>query len=224
MKNINVKQQIKSDLEQIISDYDDWEITKRGLIAPEIIRQECDILFLGMNPSFAEGNSFGSIIEWCSSEWEKAEGNYFSKFKEIQDECNVSCAHIDILFFRETNQKLIKSFMKDKRGLDFLAKQIAISKKLIELSKPRMILVANALVKEFLGFNKTIDSGIWMNYDFIKPLDDTIGTSRIITENSNLYYTPVFFTSMLSGRRALDLGTFERLKWHIRFVLEKISN
>jgi len=34
---------------------------------------------------------------------------------------------------------------------------------------------------------------------------------------------PIFFTSMLTGQRALDNGSFERLIWHINFVLGKIS-
>jgi len=221
----NVEQLIASDLEQIISEYKDLEIINRGLIVPKTIRQECDILFLGMNPSFDDKDKrWNNGINWVSSEWENAKGNYFSKFLKIQDECNVSCAHLDILFFRETNQNLIKSFMKDERKLDFLVKQMAISKRLMELSKPRIVLVANALVKEFLGFNKNDEKtqGVWMDYDFIKPLDDTIGTSRIITKDSNLYNVPVFFTSMLSGQRALDLGSFERLKWHIKFVLKQL--
>lgn len=223
MEKVNVKQLIKSDLEQLISDYNDLEIIKRGLIAPETIRQGCDILFLGMNSSF-DGKIFNSPIEWYSSEWEYAKGDYFSKFKEIQDECNASCAHLDILFFRETNQNFIKSLMKDEKGLNFLAKQIAISKELIEHSKPRIILVANAFVKKFLGFDKNPEGtkGVWMNYDFIKPFDNKIGTSRFITENSNLYNVPVFFTSMLSGQRALDRGSYERLIWHIKFVLKQL--
>jgi uncharacterized protein YecE (DUF72 family) len=29
---------------------------------------------------------------------------------------------------------------------------------------------------------------------------------------------------MLSGQRALDLGSFERLKWHIKFVLKQLND
>ena len=44
-----------------------------------------------------------------------------------------------------------------------------------------------------------------------------IGT-HVITEG-NLKNTPVFFTSMLSGQRAMDVGSRERLEWHINFIL-----
>lgn len=40
----------------------------------------------------------------------------------------------------------------------------------------------------------------------------------LVVNNSFLEGTPVFFSSMLTGQRALDLGSLERLEWHIRFV------
>lgn len=54
-----------------------------------------------------------------------------------------------------------------------------------------------------------------MNFAF--KFDNNIGT-HIITEPEILASVPVFFTSMLSGQRALDIGSFERLKWHINKV------
>lgn len=57
--------------------------------------------------------------------------------------------------------------------------------------------------------------------------DDKIGTHRI-TGNKEfetvLKGTPVFFTSMLTGQRALDNGSFERLGWHINKVKKKFEN
>jgi len=58
--------------------------------------------------------------------------------------------------------------------------------------------------------------------DFGFEFDDEIGTYRII-KNDKLKHTPVFFTSMLTGQRALDLGSYERLIWHILFVLKKLN-
>lgn len=31
---------------------------------------------------------------------------------------------------------------------------------------------------------------------------------------------PLFFSGMLTGQRALDNGSFERLKWHIKKAVE----
>ena len=47
--------------------------------------------------------------------------------------------------------------------------------------------------------------------------DDTIGTYRIIN-NPDFKDTIVFFSGMLTGQRALDNGSFERLKWHLNKV------
>ncbi len=74
---------------------------------------------------------------------------------------------------------------------------------------------------KFCRKNKDTDKNIniWLDYEFM--FDDEIGTYRIKTKG-NLFDTPVFFTSMLSGQRAMDNGSFERLQWHINFVLNKL--
>ena len=61
--------------------------------------------------------------------------------------------------------------------------------------------------------------GVWLG-DWIKfEFDKTIGT-YVVNEPKELKGTKIFFTSMLSGQRALDLGTRERLVWHIAEVLK----
>ena len=52
--------------------------------------------------------------------------------------------------------------------------------------------------------------------------DNNLGTYRIVN-HPNLNDTPIFFTSMLTGQRALDLGSYERLVWHIGFVLDELN-
>ena len=51
-------------------------------------------------------------------------------------------------------------------------------------------------------------------YDFV--FNDDIGT--YLWNN-----TPVFFSSMLSGQRALDIGSMERLKWQVKRALQEIK-
>jgi hypothetical protein len=220
-KVIDLKSIIEEDLLKIKNEYGGLnpEIFSRGFIAPECVQQDT-ILFLGMNASFSEGGKWDGI-GWCRpSEYKDNPYPYFNKFREIAEYCKRDSTHLDILFFRETNQNMVKEFWKDSKGLEFLYKQMCLSKKTIELSKPCVIVVANALVRDFLGFNKNKEKtqGVWMDYDF--EFDDNIGTYRIKTQG-NLYDIPIFFTSMLSGQRALDNGSFERLKWHIKFALEK---
>ena len=43
-----------------------------------------------------------------------------------------------------------------------------ISKEILEMAQPKIIVVANTMAKYFLRINKNIEKnqGIWMNYDF----------------------------------------------------------
>jgi hypothetical protein len=54
-----------------------------------------------------------------------------------------------------------------------------------------------------------------MGYEF--EFDEKLGTDRIITKG-DLFGIPIFFSSMLSGQRALDTGSEKRLIWHIKRV------
>ena len=78
------------------------------------------------------------------------------------------------------------------------------------------------MARHFTGFEKNQEQtqGVWMGFDFV--FDEKLGTHKIVN-NSDLDNTPVFFTSMLTGQRALDKGSFERLNWHINFVLNQIN-
>ncbi len=70
-----------------------------------------------------------------------------------------------------------------------------------------MVVVNNTLSREFLGKNNA-----WLNYNFEE--NENIGTQTY----KNI---PFFFTSMLTGQRALDIGSFERLIWHINYIKKK---
>jgi hypothetical protein len=61
---------------------------------------------------------------------------------------------------------------------------------------------------------------ISMNFEF--EFRDEFGTN-VITNEPILKNVPIFFTSMLTGQRALDNGSYERLIWHMKFVLEKLK-
>jgi len=132
-------------------------------------------------------------------------------------------SHIDLLFVRWTNQKEVEQIMSEKNGVEFLWKQLLISKQIIEESNPKIIVVNNSFARKLLGFDKSIKNGqvfdIWMGFDF--KFDNKIGTYRI-TNNEILNGTPVFFTSMLTGQRALDNGSYERLIWHINYVKDRV--
>jgi hypothetical protein len=88
--------------------------------------------------------------------------------------------------------------------------------KIINEKKPRIFVVNNTLARELLGEyhleKPTKKSNHWIGYDFI--WNEDFGT---YTYKNNAF----FFTSMLTGQRALDNGSYQRLIWHINKVKNK---
>jgi len=211
---------IKNDFEKAIDtifdnpEYKDIEIIKRGYA---IQNNMCcnSILFIGLNPSFSEGNAGRHFYKL----YEDKEYKYFKRFIEMSETLEIPWSHTDMLFCRETSQKAIEHMLKPGVGLSFLWDQLQLSKEIIEASKPKVIVVNNSLARRFLGYHK--DSGKkdkqeWLNYDF--DFDGEIGTHRI-KNNVALENVPVFFSSMLTGQSALDIGSYERLIWQVRRTL-----
>ena len=199
-------------------------------IAPKYAKKN-SLLFIGINPSFRNG---AEILETekpigfyeFNTSIENKDIPYFEKFKDIASYCKTDWTHLDLFFIRESKQKLIDNLTFD--NIPFLSKQLDISFEIIENAQPKLIVVSNALASEFFGKIKkrhyAFDK-IWKGYDlffednecFKKTFDDSIGTYKIQIGGKSV---PILFSSMLSGQRALDIGSYERLKWQIKFVLE----
>jgi hypothetical protein len=190
----------------------------------EIIKP--DVLFVGINPSYKHS----SIKEELYYTKQQAlQHSYFKPFKNIEDDLkkrynkDITWTHMDMLVFRETKQSFIADHLfRSPEGLKFLMDQLTISKKVLEHIQPKVIVVSNTMARELLGRNRGIkiggeEYGHWMGLEF--EFDESIGTDVIINHET-LSGTKVFFTSMLSGQRALDNGTKERLVWHINEVLK----
>lgn len=168
------------------------------------------ILFIGLNPSYRKGEkprSFFYDIEQVKDD------EYFKKFWVIANECNSPCAHLDLLALRETSHKQLKPVLKS--APEFIQANLNLSKSILELSNPKVIVVTDTLARQLLG---KIRQNIGMGYEFSSFRTD--GTYRITNQDSNLKDVPVLFSGMLSGQHALDNGSFERLKWHIKGILE----
>ena len=184
------------------------------------------ILFIGINPSFSFKNSRlpdTKVSFYLHPSLNHPDIQYFKKFKEISNYCNgYEWCHLDLLFIRETNQNLIKALMYDEQGINFINAQLKISFEIINIIQPDIIVVSNALASELFGKKKKEHKDkfdkIWLGYDldFENVFDAVIGTYKISIGNKE---TPIIFSGMLSGQRALDIGSFERLKWQIRRIL-----
>lgn len=207
-----------------VMNYPDCEYRKSPLL-PKTIKMDA-ILFIGINPAFSKSRNEeirNKEIEFypCISD-EIKDITYFEKFKDIACYCNnAEWTHLDLFFMRETNQEVIEKLSYD--NVDFLQAQLDITFEIIKRASPKIIVVSNSLASEFFGKRKQKHlphfDKIWMgfNLDFKTDFDNELGTYKIKIGKKD---TPIFFSGMLSGQRALDLGSLERLKWQIKRILD----
>ena len=167
------------------------------------------ILFLGINPSESENQP---LYFKYKLEQRGNENPYFKKMEDISIFCKNPWTHLDLFHFRKTNQEEIYQILESENGVAYLWEQLQLTGKLIKEAFPKVIVVSNALAGIFLGKeqDKQRNINVWLGYDFV--FDDKLGTYRW----NNI---PVFFSGMLSGQRALDKGSYERLRWHIKKCL-----
>ncbi len=213
-EEIDIEENFKQRVEALwkAEKFKELELIKFGYsIQKNLIKNS--ILFIGINPS----NSDDSIKkEFYYSPQDGSHHKYFKKFSEVSNKTNIPWSHIDLLFVRKTDQKSIPSLENKcgNVGKEFLSANLQISKELIELCSPQVIVVNNTLAKKYMGKNTEL-ANEWIGY--VSSFDNTAGT-HFINNCKQLSGVPVFFTSMLTGQRALDNGSFERLIWHINFV------
>ncbi|MFH1311468.1 MAG: hypothetical protein ABIH65_03625 [Nanoarchaeota archaeon] len=146
----------------------------------------------------------------------KRKYSYFKKFRDNWKEFN----HIDLFVYRLTNQKEFKSKIgldKNKKGdiinnnfKEFGREQLKLASDLIQLLKPKTIVVANAFASDIIDKYSDI-------FKINKKHFNEKGYDTIKIGNDEV---PILFTSMLTQQRALDNHTFRRLKWQINKILE----
>lgn len=209
----NIEETYKTQIDSIWNDekYQSIPFIERGYAVQRDIPYGC-ILFIGINPSFSEKKT--KVIEsfFYSNHQQEEVHQYFKKFQDIAEKTKIKWSHLDLLYIRQTDQKIVKSIFGDSIGNEFLSKQLAISKSIIEKSKPKIIVVSNAYARDLFIHHCKIET----------IFDETIGTHKIIN-NIQLEGIPIFFTSMLTGQRALDNGSYDRLLWHIKYALNSIK-
>lgn len=189
------------------------------------------LLFVGMNPSFSE-SGFRTILRGTEYEnndpstflkWKNISSNleliddcinienysyknyksYFARPVEIANEVGLDWQHIDIFLYKETSQADFKKLIINNSVLnDFARDQIGIFEEVLVSINPKCIVVSNAFGSELLR-EQINDDLQW---------DESRGFHWFTRNNKKI---PIFFSSMLSGQRALDRWSYERLKWHI---------
>lgn len=205
------------------------------LYYPEL-KRNCP-LFIGMNPSFSskgfkqilkeakyEDLNVEEYFKWNNrndrhiaielSEIAKNRIPFFTRFKNIAEDLGdeKNWEHIDLFHYRHTNQNEFKKKIFQNESTQelnsFGLKQIEIFKEMFSYINPIVVIVANAQASNI--FEKTY------------PLKFSNDRGHHIIE-MNGKHIPVFLCSMLSGQRALDNYSYQRLKWHIKFSLESIK-
>ncbi|HUV03057.1 MAG TPA: hypothetical protein VMW67_06425 [Desulfobacteria bacterium] len=199
------------------------------------------ILFIGLNPSFSEkafrkilnGTEYQevNIIEKLKRESNDFDFliflekraidvyNYFVKFQEISKSLDLECQYIDLFYFRETTQneakERIRNYDKANKAKkfslnDFGISQLRIALEMIKEINPKLIVVANAFASDIIN-----------NFSLFKITDKNFRREGYDTLEIDNKQIPIFFSSMLSGQRALDTHSFRRLKWQIKRVFDK---
>lgn len=212
--------------QKIIEIWNKHNGSKRApLFYPELKKEM--LLFVGLNPSFSS-KGFSTILKGTDYEknlhdledfynYENFNNHrvqdyqnielisrekhpYFARFREISEYLEVGWEQVNLILIRNTNQKTIKSLMKSNES--FLNEQIDLMINLIFQLNPKIVIVENALASRWIQERLKLD------------FSEELGT--YMKDN-----TPVFYSGMLTGKRALDLGSLKRLNWHIKCCLKK---
>lgn len=193
--------------------------------------REGSILFVGLNPSFSD-RGFSTFLadspyanlkprefyHWRNrtvfdlptaigiEKLAKERYAFFAKFKEIANKLNAHWEHVDLFFYRQTEQKKFIELVESKEKPNkFADSQLELSTMLITSAEPKIIVVANAYAAKI--FHERFDA----------RFDEKSGYHRIQSHGRAI---PVFLTSMLTGQRALDRFSYQRLRWHIEHVYQ----
>lgn len=220
-ENYSIKKHCNTQLIEIFNEFSLKDpVCARGLVAQDNIKKNA-ILFIGINPSYPANSNFGNPTNYYNliqkgNEYKR----YFSRFEDISEKVNIEWTHIDLFYFQNTGQKLVNHYLdrKNVRGREFLRSQLAITKDIIRNLKPKVVVVSNALARDLFGCD--YEEGMQFDYEF----DEQIGTHLIKSKSRDLNNTPIFFTSMLTGSRALDNGSYRRLIWHIKTLNKSLIN
>lgn len=192
------------------------------------------LLFVGINPSYSErgltkmvndmdcpdldissffshpnNGSFSPEKSNAMNKYAEEKYAYFAKFRHLAKELKKDWAHIDLFVLRETSQKsmvqrIFEKVDKKIRLNSFAVEQLEIAKKMIKIINPTAIVVANAQAGHIMLNSR--------NGFPITDFDQQVGHHHYDIDGE---LTPIFFTSMLTGQRALDNYSFERLQWHL---------
>lgn len=188
----------KEELDTIWMTDDKPSIASNGY-AVERYLAEGTVLFIGINPSYNKDTAIKNLFY-------DFDHRYFQVSKDMADRLSVPYAHHDLFFVRCTDQRTVRDAIA--KYPVFFRKQMDLTKKIIKEAKPKLIVVINADASKIFKTEFHLEGHI---------INTETGAYYLPNEFDNV---PVLFSGMLTGQRALDLGSRERLEWQIkRFFL-----
>ncbi|MBT4377131.1 hypothetical protein HOD29_07200 [archaeon] len=202
------------------------------------LRKNCELLFVGVNPSFNEKimSKKDHSFENKNFDFEKEiddEGNrklpnnkksykiYFKPIWEMTNKKNIreeyiehtSWEHIDLFFCRITSQKEFKEIIDYKQqNKKVFMNEFGESQLNLSLE-----IINNIKPKIIVVANALASEVLQSRIDIDKSGFKQKGYDIAILNENKI---PIFFSSMFSGQRALDRGSIRRLKWQIENAIK----
>ena len=191
---------------------DQWDkYAQRGYDIIDKVQKE-GLLLVGINPSFDEG-----FVGPCASVVRDSDNGgyqhpYFVKPKKLNEEIGISrFSHVDMFSVRSRPQHVVQDIVNDPDSQGFVEEQLGLFRKIVNEASPRAIVVVNALASNLIRTGRALGA---LDYD------DVLGVAMYKIGDKRV---PVFYSGMLSGRHTVDNGSFDRLIWHIKYVLNMQS-
>lgn len=130
---------------------------------------------------------------------------YFDPCRELAAILGLDWEHLDLFAYQETKQaraasRLFVAPIRNRQPSPFGERQLELFREVLVRARPKLVVVINALASDVYKrswspkFNA--EDGYYV---------DRIGEASV----------PVFFSGMLTGQRALDVSSRERLYWHV---------
>ncbi len=137
---------------------------------------------------------------------------YFKKFNEIATQVNVSFEHLDLFPVRETSQKLVTKLIGQNQ--DFTDACFDIFLSTLNQISPKAIIIENSFIRDVLINSSHPEiRNYFPRFEFKSFKFNEVGTPI------NKHGMAVYYTSMLTGQRAIDLGSYNRLIWSLNKFL-----
>lgn len=187
------------------------EYVQRGYDIIDKVQKD-GLLLVGINPLFDE--SFEGSCEGKVRDSEKGgyKHPYFTKPKKLNDAIGISSfSHVDMFPVRSRPQHVVQDIFNDPDSQEFVEEQLKLFRMIVDGASPRAIVVVNAFASHLIRKGRALGA---LDYDEELGVDIyKIGEKRV----------PVFYSGMLLGAHAVDNGSFDRLIWHIKYVLNMQS-